>query len=138
MTDHGLLSQSSALTPEHLPPDVHVVKMQFSLVNLMEHISHFLRRNALFIHESISFRSVKVSDHLEGRHETAIVELFGDIGKVKYECLFSLILEHEVAEAGTFVDFGLDGEEALVAAPSELCGLRTAAPLFNGSHASVR
>ena len=94
MADHGPLPQSCALAPEHLPSDVHVVQVQFTHVNLMEHVSQLLRRDALFIHEGVSLRPVKVSDHLEGGHEAAIVELFGDVGEVEHEGFLALILEH--------------------------------------------
>ena len=104
----------------------------------MEHVSHLLRRDALLIHVSVALGPVKVFDHLEGGADTTIVILFGNVREVQYEGLFTLILEHEVAEAGTFVDFGLDGEEAVIAASGELCRFSSTTPLFDGSHASVR
>ena len=54
---------------------MHVVEVQSVKVDLVEGVAHLLHADSLLFAVAIELRSVKVFDHLEGRHDTSIVVL---------------------------------------------------------------
>ena len=79
----------------------------------------------------------KVFDHLESTLISRVVKLGGEICKFEDEGLISLVLEHQLSETGSLVDFSFSLRELNDSASSKPSHLRPSPPLLYAAHYSV-
>lgn len=87
------------LVAQDLSAHVGVVLEQLPAPNLGQAVPNVARGEVLLVIMHIALGSPVVLDHLEGRLQVSVIEATGHVGKFQNQCLVTMVLAHQLAEA---------------------------------------